>query len=85
MQKCLVKFGVFAPRFFVVVGLGMGLAVALTFVLAMAVGKWDYVVRSAGAVLLHKDLPPFGLVLTSVRENPYVPQTAQSSRFFDID
>jgi len=69
LQKCLVKFGVFAPRLFVV-------AVAW---------ELDYVVGSAGAVLLHKDLPPFAWVLTSVRENPYVPQTAQSSRFFDID
>jgi len=77
LQKRSVHLGVFAPRFFVVVMLGMGLVVS--------VGKWDYVVRPAGAVSLHKDLPPFGLVLTSVRENPYVPQTVQSSRFFDID
>jgi len=69
LQKCLVEFGVFAPRFFVVVGLGMGSAVAL--------GELDYVVGSAGAVFSHKDVPPFVWVsLTSVRELPYVPQTA---------
>jgi len=68
-QKRSVQFDIFA-----------------VLVLAVAVlVEVDYVVGSAGAVLLHKDLPPFGLVLTSVRENPYVPQTAQSSRFFDID
>jgi ABC-type phosphate/phosphonate transport system permease subunit len=32
-----------------------------------------------------KTFPPFAWVLTFVRENPYVPQTAQLSRFIDID
>jgi len=36
----------------------------------------NYVIGSVGAVSFHKDLPPFGLGLTSVHENPYVPQTA---------
>ena len=41
------------------------------------IGEWDYVVGSVGAVLSHKDVPPFVWVsLTSVRELPYVPQTA---------